>query len=289
MQDQEVGDGTTSVVIVAAELLRRANQLVKNKIHPTSIIAGFRRAMKLGVAYIKSNMTVKADTLGRQNLLNAAKTSMSSKIIGNEEDFFAEMVVNAVTSVKYTKSNGKIVYPVRSINILKAHGRSALESKLIDGYALNGTRAAQGMPRSVQNAKIAFLDFNITKHRMQMGVEILLNNPGEAEKMLMEREKDITKERIQKLLAAGANVFLTTKGCDDMALKYFVEAKAIAIRRVNIQDLKRLAKATGGKILKSLSDMEGEETIDPACLGTAREVVEEKVGDGELTYIKGCV
>ena len=140
---------------------------------------------------------------------------------------------------------------------------------------------------SVENAKIAFLDFNITKHRMQMGVEILLNNPGEAEK-IMQREKDITKERIQKLLSAGANVFLTTKGCDDMALKYFVEAKAIAIRRVNIQDMKRLAKATGGKILKSLSDMEGEETIDPACLGTAREVVEEKVGDGELTYIKGC-
>ena len=105
----------------------------------------------------------------------------------------------------------------------------------------------------------------------------------------MEREKDITKERIQKLLAAGANVFLTTKGCDDMALKYFVEAKAIAIRRVSMQDLKRIAKATGGKILKSLSDMEGEETIDPACLGTAREVVEEKVGDGELTYIKGCI
>ena len=146
---------------------------------------------------------------------------------------------------------------MRSINILKAHGRSALESRPIDGYALNGTRAAQGMPRSVQHAKIAFLDFNIHKHRMQMGVEILLNNPGEAEK-IMEREKDITKERIQKLLAAGANVFLTTKGCDDMALKYFVEAKAIAIRRVSMQDLKRLAKATGGKILKSLSDMEGE-------------------------------
>ena len=160
--------------------------------------------MKLGVAYIKSNMTVKADTLGRQNLLNAAKT-MSSKIIGNEEDFFAEMVVNAVTSVKYTKSTGKVVYPVRSINILKAHGRSALESRLIDGYALNNTRAAQGMPRSVQNAKIAFLDFNITKHRMQMGVEILLNNPGEAEK-IMEREGH-HEERIQKLLAAGANVF----------------------------------------------------------------------------------
>ena len=288
LQDQEVGDGTTSVVIVAAELLRRANQLVKNKIHPTSIIAGYRLAMKEGTKYIKQNMTVPADSMGRINLINAAKTSMSSKIIGNEEDFFSEMVVNAVTSVKYVSaSTGETRYPVRSINILKAHGQSALESRLIDGYALNNVRAAQGMPRKVTNAKIAFLDFNITKHRMQMGVEILLNSPGEAEKV-MQREKDITKERIQKLFAAGANVILTTKGIDDMALKYFVEAGAIAIRRVNMQDLKRMAKATGGKVLKTLSDMEGDEVIDPACLGTAREVSEEKIGDGELTYIKGC-
>ena len=119
------------------------------------------------------------------------------------------------------------------------------------------------------------------------GVQVVVSEAKEVEG-IRQREMDITKERIQKLFAAGANVILTTKGIDDMALKYFVEAGTIAIRRVNMQDLKRMAKATGGKVLKTLSDMEGDEVIDPACLGTAREVSEEKIGDGELTYIKGC-
>jgi T-complex protein 1 subunit alpha len=262
LQDQEVGDGTTSVVIIAAELLKRANQLVKHKIHPTSVISGYRLAMRESVKYIKKNLTIAADTLGRENLLNAARTSMSSKIIGTDSDFFAEMVVKAVTSVRHVRKNGKVVYPVRAINILKAHGRSAAESHLVDGFALNHIRSAQGMPKSVQNAKIAFLDFNLNKHRIQMGVQVLINTPGEIEKVV-QREMDICKERINKMFAAGVIVVLTTKAIDDMALKYFVEAGAIGIRRVNLGDMRRLAKATGGRVLMTLSDMEGEEEFDP--------------------------
>ena len=272
LQDQEVGDGTTSVVIIAAELLKRANTLVKHQIHPTSVISGYRLAMRESVKYIKKNLTIAADTLGRENLINAARTSMSSKIIGADSDFFAEMVVNAVTSVRHVRKNGDITYPVRVINILKAHGRSAMESQLVDGFALNHTRSAQGMPKSVQNAKIAFLDFNLNKHRMQMGVQVLINKPGEIEKVV-QREMDICKERINKLFAAGVNVVLTTKAIDDMALKYFVEAGAIGIRRVNLGDMRRLAKATGGRVLMTLSDMEGDEELDlsgetpfPPCL-----------------------
>ena len=172
LQDQEVGDGTTSVVIVAAELLKRAHDLVKNKIHPTSIISGYRIAMKEAVKFIQSSMAISTDTLGEEILLQCAKTAMSSKIIGAQEDFFARMTVDAIQGVKTYNDIGDARYPVKAINVLKAHGRSAMESQLIKGYALNMGRASQGMPTYIKNAKIACLDFNLQKHRMHMGIQV---------------------------------------------------------------------------------------------------------------------
>jgi T-complex protein 1 subunit alpha len=287
LQDKEVGDGTTSVVIFASELLRKANDLIKNKIHPTNVIAGYRLASREAVKFIKRNLVVKADTLGKENLLNAARTSMSSKIIGTECDFFAKMCVEAVSNVRTERPNGRITYPTRAINILKAHGKSALESELVDGFALNCTRASQAMPRSVSNVKLALLDFALNKHRMQMGVSIMVKDPAELEK-IHKLEADITKERVSKILASGANVILTSKGIDDMCLKYLVEAGVIGVRRVKPEDMRRIAKATGGRVVLTMADMEGDEGFDPANLGQAREVAEERVGDGELIYIKGC-
>ncbi|CAM9202318.1 unnamed protein product [Chrysoparadoxa australica] len=290
LQDQEVGDGTTSVVILAAELLKRANELVKNKIHPTSVMAGYRLALKESVKYIKQNLVVPVDVLGRSNLINAAKTSMSSKILGPECEYFSKMAVDAVSSVRM-ESEGeggkKIVkYPVSAIHILKSHGQSSLESQLVHGYALNCTRASQGMPSSIQGAKIALLDFNLQRHRMQMGVQVVVTDMKEVDQ-IRQREMDITKERIEKILSSGANVILTTKGIDDMCLKYFVEANAIAVRRVKKEDMRRIAKATGGKIATTLADMEGNETFDPSVLGHAESVREEKIGDGELLFFRG--
>lgn len=287
LQDQEVGDGTTSVVILAAELLKRANELVRNKIHPTSIMAGYRLASREAVKYIKEHLCIKNEGLERDLLLAAARTSMSSKIIGADSAFFASMCVDAVTSVKTTTASGKTKYPIGAINILKTHGRSTRESTLVHGFALDCVRTSQAMPTRIAGAKIALLDFNLQKHRMALGVQVLVKDPAQLE-AIRQREIDITKEKIEKILAAGANVVLTTKGIDDTCLKYLVEAGCIGVRRCNKGDLRRLASATGGTLLPNLADLDGEESFNPAYLGEAEEVCEERVGDGELIFVKGC-
>ncbi|KAG2672212.1 hypothetical protein I3760_13G029700 [Carya illinoinensis] len=286
LQDREVGDGTTSVVIIAAELLKRANDLVRNNIHPTSIISGYRLAMREACKYVEEKLAVKVEKLGKDSLTNCAKTSMSSKLIAGDSDFFANLVVDAVQAVKMTNARGEVKYPIKGINILKAHGKSAKESYLLNGYALNTGRAAQGMPTRVAPAKIACLDFNLQKTKMQMGVQVLVTDPRELEK-IREREANMTKERIEKLLKAGANVVLTTKGIDDMALKYFVEAGAIAVRRVRKEDMRHVAKATGATQVSTFADMEGEESFDSSLLGYADEVVEERIADDDVIMIKG--
>lgn len=285
LQDQEVGDGTTSVVLLAAEILKRSNELVNRKIHPTSIINGLRLASKEAIKYINDVLAVPVDSLPKDTLLNAAKTSMSSKIIGGESEFFSKLAVDAILRVKVTNSKGVVKYPVKAINILKSHGKSARESVLVEGYAINCTIASQQMPKRITQAKIAFLDFNLNKQKMPMGV---LLNPTDAVKLegIRDRESDIIKERIQMILKAGANVILTTKGIDALCLKYFVEANAIAVRRCKKEDLKRIAKATGGSVLLTLANLEGEESFDPANLGTAEEVIEERIADDECILIK---
>ena len=292
LQDSEVGDGTTSVVLIAAELLRRANELVKAGIHPTSIIQGYRIAMKEAIKYVQSKgITIKSASLSDEQLVSVARTSLNSKFIGSEDDFFAKMVVEAVKGVKMTSVDGKDKYPISQVNVLTNHGKSSWESQLVtNGYAIAIGRSAQGMPHYVKNAKIAILDFDLRKHKMGLGVQINISNPAELEK-IRQKEMDITKERIGKIIEKGVNVIFTTQGIDDMSMKYLVDAGVFAVRRVDKKDMKRIAKSTGAKMLVTFTagiDDWDNEAFDESYIGFADEVYEERVADNDFTFIKGC-
>jgi T-complex protein 1 subunit alpha len=286
IQDKEVGDGTTSVVILAAELLRRATQLIKNKVHPTTVITGYRLALKEAIKHIKSELIIKIDSSDNELLKKVAETSLSSKLIGPESKFFSDIIVKAITNVK-TTIGGVTKYPVKNINIIKTHGKSVTESRLVDGYAIESSRGGMGMPLTVKDAKIALLDMNLAKFRLPPGVSVVVQNPENLEN-IRQRELDLTKERCKKIIDAGANVIICSKGIDDFALKYFVEAKCIAVRRCERSDMKRLAQATGAKIMITFDEENGEEIFNKDCLGEAEEVAEEAINDYNYVFFKKC-
>jgi T-complex protein 1 subunit alpha len=214
---------------------------------------------------------------------------MSSKILGADSEFYSKLAVAAALKIKLDSKDGtKSKLPIGNIHILKSHGGSGLDSELVDGFALNCTRASAAMPTEIKGGvKVALLDFNLQKHKLQMGVQVVVTDTKQVEE-IRQREMDITKEKIKAILDTGAKIILTTKGIDDLCLKYFVEAGAIAVRRVKKEDMKRIARACGGEVVATMADMEGNEAFDANCLGECREISEERVGDATLLYFRGC-
>ena len=289
-------------------------------VHPTAVISGYRRAARDACAFVRDQLAIPVASLGDDALAAVARTSMSSKVIGGggkTTEHFAALLVDAVKAVRTERVEGGggsgassttvVKYPVSAVTVLKARGGSLLDSQLIRGVALNLGKAAAGMPSRVGGggggkggaeksgspsgppsgvARIACLDVNLQKARMHLGVQVLITDPAELE-AIRAREADIAKERVAKVLAAGANVVLTTKGIDDLCLKYFVEAGVMAARRVPKDALRRVAKATGATLVTSLADEEGGEAFDAACLGVADAVVEENVAGDDIIVVRG--
>ena len=201
LQDREVGDGTTTVVLLAAELLRQGQELIDQKVHANTIIAGYRKAGRLAVAYLKKHLAAANEGLERDVLINVAKTSMCSKVLNAYSQFFAELIVDACLAVK---GKGQKC-PVSKINIVKSLGKSLPESSLISGgLAINATRATEAMPRRVENAKVAVLDFGLARTRLPMGIQFRLKN-ADALNKIQQEEIEECRKAVEAIIAAGGD------------------------------------------------------------------------------------
>ncbi|OHT02513.1 T-complex protein 1 subunit alpha [Tritrichomonas foetus] len=281
LQDREVGDGTTTVVLLAAELLRLGQELIDQKVHANTIISGYRRAGRLAVAYLKKNCAVANKGLERDVLVNVAKTTMSSKFLNAYSDFFAQMVVDAALAVKQDQK-----CPVSRVNIVKSLGKSLPESSLISGgLAINATRAADVMPRSVQNCKIAVLDFGLARTRLPMGVQFRLKDASKLNRIQNE-EIEQCKKIVESIISAGANVIITSKTIDEASLKPMIRNGIIGIRHVSDGEIQAIARATGATVIKQVVDEDGNQAFDPSWLGSARLVEQVPIGDNEMVVIR---
>ena len=284
LQDREVGDGTTTVVLLAAELLRLGQELIDKKVHANTVITGYRAAAKKAIAFLKKSCAVSNETLDREVLVKVAKTSMNSKILNAYSDFFANMVVDACLAVK--TAEGKC--PTNRVNIVKSLGKSFPESTIITaGVALNATRTTEAFPRKIENPKIAVLDFGLQRTRLPMGIQFRLHDASKLE-AIQQEEVNNALRHVEAIIKAGANVIVTSKTIDEACLKPLIKAGCIGIRHVSDAEIAHLARSTGATVVKQLINEEGGESFDPAWLGSAALIEEVPVGDNKMTVFRGC-
>ncbi len=277
--DQEVGDGTTSVVILAGALLERAENLITKNVHPTVIVDGYNKAAEKALE-ICQKIASKIDPMDKSMLKKVAMTAMASKLVSENREFLADLAVEAVLQVAQKTDEGWKV-EIDDIKIEKKAGASLTDTKLIRGVALDKEIVHPGMPKMIKKAKIALLDCPLEIEKTEIDAKINIETP-EQMKAFLDEENRMLKEMVDKIVSAGANVVICQKGIDDMAQHFLAKAGVLAVRRVKQSDMEKLAKATGGRVVTNL-DM-----LTSADLGEAELVEERKLGEDKWTFIEGC-
>ena len=278
-QDKETGDGTTSAVIIAGELLNKAEELIDKNIHPTIIIDGYKMAAEKALETLEK-IAIVVDLKSQDFLVKAATTSMGSKIVAEHKDYLAEIVVKAMLAVA-EKQDGAFRVDVDDVKVEKKTGESLKETTLINGIVLDKEIVHSGMPKRLEKAKIALLDASLENEKPELDAKINIESPDQIEAFL-KQEEEMLKDMVEKILSTGANVVICQKGIDDMAQHFLARKGVIAIRRAKKSDMEKLARATGGKIVSSIN------SLSAADLGYAALVEERKTGDDKMTYVEGC-
>ena len=278
-QDNEVGDGTTTAVVLAGELLKRAEELLDQDIHPTVIARGYRLAAAKALEVL-DDVAIDIDVEDEETLRKIAATAITGKHSEFAIDHLSNLVVQAVRRVAEKTEKG---YKVDEDNIKleKRQGGSVPNTELVDGIVIDKEVVHAGMPKRVKDAKIAVLKAALEVKETETDAEIRITDPEQLQKFI-EQEEAMIKEMVDKIAAAGANVVFCQKGIDDLAQYYLAKSKVLAVRRVKQSDIEKIAKATGARILTDLRD------IKPEDLGEAELVEEKKVGDENMIFIRGC-
>lgn len=277
--DNEVGDGTTSAVIVAGALLEKAEELIAKEVHPTVIVDGYLKAAEKAQQVLEQ-MAEKIDPTAKKDLLKVATTSMMTKLVVEDAPALAEIVVSAIQQVSELVDKEHKV-DIDNVKVEKKPGGSLKDTQLISGVALDKEVVHSGMPKRVDDAKIALINSPLEIEKTEFSAEIRINDPEQMQKFLDE-ENNILKGMAEKVEQSGANVLVCQKGIDDIAQHYLSRRGILAIRRVKESDMTKLAKATGGRVVTNLDDLTSKD------LGHAKLVEERKLEDDKWVFIEGC-
>jgi thermosome len=278
-QDDMVGDGTTTTVVLASELLKKAEELLDQNIHPTILVSGFRKAAQKAIETI-NKVAVPVDINDRKTLLKVALTSMSSKAVGAAREHLAEICIDAVKQISEQRGDKKIA-DIDNIQLVKKTGKSLLETQLIQGIIIDKEIVHSGMPKKKENAKIVLLDSALEIEKTEISAEIRIRDPTQM-KAFLDQETNMMKEMTDKIKASHADVVFCQKGIDDMVQHFLAKEGIIAARRIKESDMEKLARATGGRIVSDLDDLKAKD------LGQAGIVEERKIGDDKMIFVEKC-
>jgi thermosome len=278
-QDDMVGDGTTTVVVLASELLKKAEQLLDQNVHPMILVAGYRKAAQKTIEIIEKN-AVPIDVENQKMMLKVALTAMGSKAVGSAKEHFAKIAIEAVKQVTQ-KTADQTIADIDNIQLVKKTGKSLSETQLVRGIIVDKEVVNPGMPRKIENAKIALLDIALEIEKTEITAEIRIHEPNQM-KAFLDQEDSTLKEMVTKIKASGANIVFCQKGIDDMVQHFLSKEGIMAARRVKESDMEKLARATGGRVSSNLNDLKA------ADLGFAGLVEERKIGDDKMIFVEKC-
>ncbi len=279
-QDQQCGDGTTTAVVLAGELLKRSESLLEQGVHPTVITRGFQLAVQEGRRLLDTEIATAVKPEDEAILLDCAKTAMGSKGVLGARDELAGIAVKAVRKIAEQRG-GKTVCDVDQIKVEKRHGGTISDTELIEGIVLDKERGHPRMPSEIGPAKIALLNSSLEIKKTEIESKINIKSPNQVQGFLDEEDKTFRK-MVEAIKASGANVVVCQKGIDDVVLHYLAKEGIYAVKQVKESDLQKLARATGGKVVTGIKE------LSAADLGKAGKVEERKVGDDDMTFVTGC-